>query len=396
MGTRIGIGFFIGMTFFLLPWYYLSSGGFQLVDFSVIALFLMFLTCLKGPKFLCLREPTFKNYFWLWLIFILFVPLNFIASGNLESLNLLIQNIYYLILLVCFLVMYFFIYQDNPFKFYQRIQYLLLLSFIIPVAFFILGKSNTAMGGRMSLCFNNPNQLGFFALVSMSIFFYTQLLANDAGVKLNKWISVLVLNISMLFLVLSVTRSAVGMIILYILSYLLIFKSKFKTIKSVLYYLIITGVLVAGIILIGDYLLNHIAMARGSGSGNPNIEQDIYSRAFAGLDTNISNAWYLFFGTGHDRRLGDAFSLEYHNNFINIFSEVGLFGLCVYTYFSLYILKKLYQKRFIYTLPYLSYLFYSMFQFTFRTRMNWLFLAFVIFMIFLFRTQMQLKKPNKA
>jgi hypothetical protein len=387
------VWFLIGAVFFLSPWYYFSSGGFQFVDIFIVAMMFVLYISARNVVWVLLKEDIYKIYISIFVVSVLFFLLNFIVSSQESIFTLIGQNIYFVFLFSTFLGMFSFVFYQDQQLFLQRLQYLLLLSFLIPFAAFFMFRGYL-FGGRFLLSFNNPNQLGFFALTSISISFYILLLAKKFGVKLNKTSSLTIINVCLFFFILSVTRAAVGILIIYMLSYSLIFKIDYRLKKNILLLFLFFAIVVLGVLLLGKFFMGYLSIARGAAGAeqNPQIVQDIYTRAYAGIGENITNFWYLFFGSGQDSRLdGVEKILEYHNNFVNIFSESGVIVLLLYLYFNLVILKKLYRCGGLYLLPYVCYIFYSLFQFTLRTRMNWLFLAFTVLVIFIARPPKKLR-----
>lgn len=382
--------------FFLLPWYYTDSGNLQPVDIAILSIFMVFfLLKLPNLKALINHSTLFKSFLIFSCYSIIVMLGDLILNENDIILTAIMLNLYYVVLVCTFLLMIFYFYQhySNP-NFYRIILFFLLLDTIVPCAFAL--KSGIVMA-RINLSFNNPNQLGFFALVNFSLFMYITLWAKEQKLVISKLVSLAIININILFIFLSASRACIPVIILYVWSYFLLFKIRAKGYVA---WLVGVGCVIVGAIAIyhiGQKLYLHLVSTRLSmlPSSYQGLSDDIYFRAVRGIGENFENLGYFLFGA-MTYGMSARGTLEFHNNFIALFHQFGLVGVFLYLFMNLIALKELYKKGLAYLLPYFCYLFYSMFQYSYRTRVNWLLLTIVIFIIMCDKITSAYGKSKKA
>lgn len=363
-----------------MPWYYMHSGLPQPVD-VVIILTLFLFTILKRPYLNLLQYSSIYKMFLYFIIFtIVTLLINFIDNESAITINLIIQNIYYFILMSVYLFIIVNIFQYyNHVKSYNIILFLVFLGCLLPMLDWIFYVRNLS-SGRIALTFNNPNQLGFFSLVNISIVYYLGLLAKEAQFKLNKWIALAILNSSLFFLFLSASRACYPVILLYIFCYFIIFDFNFSGASGSLFKIlsILLGTFFCIFLLYEWYVhMKSIRLSRLAVNYD-GIIYDFYFRALRGIDFNTMSLWELLIGRG-EHSLHERGTLEFHNNFIALFNQTGLLGLLLYIYVNLLIIINLIKKSVLYFLPFFCYLFYSTFQYSLRTRPHWLFIAIIIF-----------------
>jgi hypothetical protein len=263
----------------------------------------------------------------------------------------------------------------------------LILNLILPlIVLLVYGKSYGYEGNQKSLihsvrpvlCFNNPNQLGFFSFVNLSLMFYIILLVNDLDLKLNKLKSMFILYVNALFLFLSVSRAIQPALIIFFYSNLLLYNNKLMKQKPKIIFIFIMVLCFCASALI---YYNHYILSLNSNNikiMDQTFLEELYSRNFSGLSYNFFNGFILFFGS--DQPYSPAHgNLEFHNNFLSLFNTVGLLGLTMYLFLVKEIFIDLKQKGFLYLLPFFCYLGVSEMHFVFRPRDNWLFFAMIIF-----------------
>lgn len=374
--------FFSFFIFLFLPWLHFEPGGFQLVDIPILILFILlcFLK-LPGMSLILQYAKAYKIFLYLSLYTIIIMLINYIFKLDDSILILVIQNIYYIILISVFLLMIVTLYQSYEYeKFYKIILLLLLVDCILPIGMFF---NHGFESERMTLTFNDPNQLGFFTLLNMAVFFYISLVALEKKIAIKKILSLMVININLFFLFLSASRSSFPVILLYGLSYLLIFRPKIRGYRLLSFYMwggiAILIIIVCASGLLFDYMLSVRPSKLPTDSNG--LFVDIYTRMFQGINS-FDNIWNFIFGNGLMTTEYRPDKLEFHNNLMSIFCQTGVLGLGIYLYMNAVIFKELYKKGKMYLVPYCCYLFYSMFTYSYRSRANWLFLATVIFIMF--------------
>ena len=235
---------------------------------------------------------------------------------------------------------------------------------------------------RVALSFNNPNQLGFYTLVNLAIFIYISQLAKEQKVVINKLLSMIIININLLFLFLASSRACIPVLTLYVISYFLIFRINVRGYGFWLFSIIGGSIGFSALYSLSHNLYLHMRITRSSRLPDDydGLSFDIYSRAISGIEISFTNLWDFLIGSG-SLSTATRGTMEFHNNFFAIFNEVGLFGLIIYIYMNIVIIKELYKKGLVYIMPYFCYLFYSLFQYSYRARTNWFLLAIVMFIL---------------
>ncbi len=366
--------------FLWIPYYHFKSGNLQPVDIIILLLFFVLFSARKIKINTIIKLSKIYNMIVLLSLYSIFVlVLNYVIYGQEESLMLILETIYAMVMLVVYLSIFYSLYTDLPKqKFYNQMLYNLVISTLMPM-FFIITK-NHADSSRMSLSFNNPNQLAIFSVINMSIFFYMSLFARSNNLQIRRFISLFIINIDMVFLAISSSRAAFGLLFMYVLSYFLIFQMKQSRENPIFSSLLIAILLAIPAWLLFNHFLMHIELMRDSSIFSmSDLRSDSYIRMFQGLSYDFTNLFYFLFGVGQSSNPMRISNLEFHNNFIGIFNQIGIIGLLIYIVLNVYIVKKLLSQGILYLVPYLCYLEVSFFHFIFRERVSWMFFAVVIF-----------------
>lgn len=366
--------------FFWVPYYHFKSGNLQPVDIIILLLFFVLLSMRKMKIFTIIKLSKIYNLTALLSLYSIFVlMINYVINGQSESLTLILQTVYAMLMLAVYLSILYALYTDlSKQKFYNKMIYCLLISTLMP-AIFIIAKSNVDPG-RMSLSFNNPNQLAIFAMINMSIFFYMSLFARSNNLQIKRFISLFIINIDMVFLAISSSRAAFGLLFMYVLCYFLTFQMKQVRENPFFSCLLIAILFAIPAWLLFNHFLMHIELMRDNSVFSlSDLRSDSYIRMFQGLSYDFTNLFYFLFGVGQSSNPWRISNLEFHNNFIGIFNQIGIIGLLIYIVLNIYIIKNLVSQGILYLIPYLCYLEVSFFHFIFRERVNWLFFAVIIF-----------------
>jgi len=377
--------------FFLLPWYLNGLGNTQPAD---IALFSAMIFLILNRGFYGLNLVSRSKAYAALIFFLVYAIVRFCTSiinePNDASIHLLIENIYYLIMLISLVSIIFYFYATRTHQEFYRIMInCLIITMLLPLINLIIGNSihlnltdvlDDNSIDRAMLTFKNANQLGFFALTNLSIFFYISLYSKKQNIAINKLISLFIINVNFIFLLLSQSRAAAPAVILYALSYAFIFRIRLqKGLLIILWCLIFCLVLtLSAKMILALMLASRGSMTSWTSSG---LISEVYDRAFQGASFNLNYFSYFLFGYGSETNPWRVDHLEFHNNFLSIFNQLGILGLILYSYLIFRHLIDLYKKNFIYIIPFLCYLFYSQLQYAFRTRNNWVFFAVLIFVI---------------
>ncbi len=366
--------------FLLLPYYYLQSGSIQPVDFVIFFLFSL-LVLSKNTISYSIRGVS-VIYFWLMMLFIysiLIFILSYIVDHQSETLQLMAQTIYYMLLSFMYLsLLYYFYNSCSKQKFYEKMIKFLMISTIVPLIFLLI-KQKIGLS-RAELSFNNPNQLAIYAMLNMAIFFYMSLFAIANHLKVNRIVSLLLINLYVVFLSMSASRAAFGLLLMYVMSYFLIFPFKQVRENPIGSWIIIMLILaIPGWLLFNKFIIHMESLRENNLFILNNLQTDSYVRMFQGINYNLSNLYYFLFGVGQSSNPWRLDHLEFHNNFIGIFNQIGIFGFILYLILNIYIVIALLRQGFIYLIPYLCYLELALFHYVFRERVNWWFMAVLIF-----------------
>lgn len=374
------IFFLTGVMFFLFPWYLQGSGLYQPVDVIILLFFGLFFLLQFPYLSMMIRSSSIYRIFLTFSAYIICsLFIHYLVLMDEVTAKLIVQNVYCTIILTVFIMLIAFLYcKSDPKKFYHSMLIFLLLEAALPLLVFFKTHS---FNDRIALTFNNANQLGFFSLVNLSICFYMMLFANRENIPIHKKLSFLIININLLFLFLSSSRACYPGIAIYVISYFLMFRVKTTGYK---FWLFLT-LSAASVLVFMGYLvfaLSHYMQQsrRSMTTSSDGVLSDIYFRMFHGLSDNFVNIWYFLFGTGTYSNMSRG-SLEFHNNLLGIFNQTGFLGALFYIYMNVIILRELYKISLLHVLPYACYIYYSIFHYCYRTRINWLFLAIVIFIL---------------
>jgi len=382
------LSFSIFAIFLFLPWYHNYSGKIQPVDLPI--LFTLFLFIINKRFFNFHYLTISRNYCICFaLIGYTIMRYGFAYFHNNLVLHDLLANFYYLILLTLFIDILLYLYQTCSLQlFYETIISCLLIAPILPLGILIVFGPNYGLAKlqlveptivRPILTFNNANQLGFFALINLSIFFYLNLFVQNTDVKINKVFSLIIINVNLLLLILSVSRAATPAFLLYLLSYGFIFKFNLTKKNRLTWLIIISCLAFLGVIYIQHHLL--LLKTNNTTAINQSFIYDFYDRAIKGINYNFNNIYLFLFGCASQTNPLRPDGLEFHNNFLGIFNEIGLIGLSIYSALILSLFFELWKKGFYYLFPFICYLLYSEMHYAFRTRINWLFFGMLIFIM---------------
>lgn len=378
--TKGFIHLFSYLIFLLLPWYYLKSGNVQPVDIIILILLCLFVFSKQIYQLRLLKISSISFTLLIFLVYLLAsFTIRYLFTNDSDTFVLIAQNFYIMVMTMTylFLICYFYLNYEKP-EFYRKILQFLLLTIIIPFSLILFSHQTTVMRGYLS--FNNPNQLGIYALVNTAVLFYITLFARSNNIKINKPISLILINVYFLFFIISASRAAFGILFMYILFYFLVFQVKQIRESPLLSIAIITLLLVLPCWYLLIKILTWVSSVRETGAfAMSDMQSDIYTRMFAGISYNFSQLFIFLFGTGTASNPLRPDYLEYHNNFLEIFNQAGIAGLILYTFFNICVIRSLFREGILYLIPYLCYLEISFFHFTLRERINWYFFAFIIF-----------------
>lgn len=350
--------------FLFTPFYFLDSGLPQFSD--VIGIFIMLFTFVffKNQK----NNPSIILISFCFFTYILVV--NSIWGIILsKQATLILPSLWYL---YNFLIMLSFIIMMKV----NFISILKAISIIIPISLFtqlliLVIAPGAEVRGVGS--FNNPNQLGYYALLHLSLYIII-----SKKYKVNMLIYWLVIGSATFISFFSLSRSAILSIFILILIELFSSLVKKKKITSILLSICIL------ITLIIPFLnISNNSFLKGT-QIYKNVEERFLRTGMQSDDDFVGRGYgriteypeYLFFGAGegvHDRFYSK--NMEIHSTLGNIYFSYGIFGLL---FFSIIILICIYNNRFLYYFPLLPILFYGITHNGIRNPVFWIILAVLV------------------
>ncbi len=364
------------LTMALLPVYAFSSGGFQLVDIPIFINACLLVFYIKGSNTKLLIAVYFYIPFVIWSILV-----------NIGY-SLISPDRYYFFIIAQFLqgIVIFYIYTilfDN--LIYNNNLKYIYIGILLSIIMCFLIKGNYEEGVRNSLSFNNPNQLGYYALIVMS---FTILLYEYCN-RINYFNSLyIILNVlfilsAHILIILSLSRSAIFGI--FILDIWLI-----KNIKrrEIFYSIIIISILSAALLLIKPDLIDNQLKGRETRKYQDGAVTYALQERFSGQFKGMTTAQFIFGtgGLGGYETGGKQFVIksknsiatgEFHNTFGAILKYYGFIGISL---FLLWIIKMLmYSITFKDSLfIYIALSFYNMTHYGIRFRPFWVLLSLIL------------------
>ena len=363
------------LAFGMLPLYVFPSGAFQPVDIIVIFLSsfvfiniskqdLQIGVSLVGPFIPFIVLATAINSY--------YTMVSVSGAGYLLS---TIQIIYTFYLLFLFSIVFLRILSLHKGMLYM--YFCLLIAVLTPLLF-----NKTSDEIREIYSFNNPNQLGYYALLTLTMLIILNKFARNSEYigfrSFYIWFNVLIFSLSNVFAVLSLSRACligVGLLDLYILFKLFI-RYPFHTV-SLFILTVITFIVL-------DYI---------SPALNYNPALDVINR-FSQKKVTISdlrrrslgqfkiNNFTALFGSGGryfylgDKNLSDLHKGEIHNTILFLFNNYGLFGLIFFLVGAMFFIRRLGHFPLKWYL-FLPFVIYNLSHYGLRFRYFWVTIAFL-------------------
>jgi hypothetical protein len=239
-------------------------------------------------------------------------------------------------------------------KFIKFTQWGILLSVSIQVGYFLLFGSENFNHLRPSFFFANPNQLGYFGLLMLTIF----LLLNKM-VKVNLVSFIMVFLMCMLIALVSASKAAVGGS-LFLFAYFLFDAQLLK------------GYGIVAVIVIVSVSYTYIYKSDAGSSKTTYIlkrvddgakKEGITEWEYRGYDRMSNHPYYLVLGAGegmYSRFNTFITKHEIHSSFGNILFSYGIPGLITFMIFFFSLFKGLPIKTALYIIPVVLYSFTHM------------------------------------
>lgn len=225
------------------------------------------------------------------------------------------------------------------------------VSLLIQLITFLKFASNEEL--RILIYFNNPNQLGFWAinmLFILLLYFLTLELS-----RLYKIIILISIFLSLIFVIMSISQAAI-VASFFMISVFIISKGYYKILfTTVIFIFILFGAKTIDTfknITIYENAINRIEARLDGKDDNGGIEGRNYNRI-------IDFPKFLIFGSGEGKneRFGTQDLNEIHSTFPNILFSYGVIGLILFLYPFYFIIKKNIFSITLILLFYLSFTF---------------------------------------
>lgn len=309
----------------LFPFQIFSPGSLQVSDYIIlIGVLINYKNIYKVSVYE--KYPKMLLYFCLYSLFI------GITFSLLNSDLIFIKNpINYF---YCLLFLYFLITVSHKETFFKFTLFGILFSTIIQFLIFLKYGTNSDEI-RMSLFFNNPNQLGFWALN----YFLILILLKTQTIYINSKIIYVPLILCVLFIIISISQAAILSILLFIIYFIFIFLRKriflafilliLVTLLSIKFYTNINNVVI---------VKNAIERVSDDQTNDDLDDNGLEGRNYLRL---INYPKYLFFGSaeGLNSRFGNKDMNEVHSSFANLLFSYGIVGFIFFTIPYLYIIS---------------------------------------------------------
>ena len=308
--------FFIGVI--LTPFYFSQSGGIQLSDIFFFSSLLFLITSKKNYLIFNATKLFSSIKYLKFFVFWTFI-INIIIYINWLQTNTLLSSIYYIYnYLVLLLVIANYRLGGKSFlvKIYYSFFISLLLVFLVGILNldYLFSNNDTL---RRTVTFNNPNQLGYWALMIMTIILILNNILSSEKIKYFKILFISSILMTTYLTIISLSKAAVISII-----FLIIFNS-IKNIK-ILFFLTLTLItLYSYVELQEDNIFSAVSdrIADIGQASDDNLEGRNYDRIWKYKE-------YLIFGAGEGAIL-ERFEKdnEIHSTFGTIFFSYGIIGL---------------------------------------------------------------------
>lgn len=346
--------FLLSMYLVLSPFYLWSSGVPQIGDFFLVLIMGFYILYYKIEKNIILLISS------LMLFYIFFVN----AFYSILSSNILMNiNTIYFIFNITILLMFINLYKYFGKKLLSFLKYGVLISLVIQFTLSFIMENN----GRTTIFFNNPNQLGYYALLNLSFIILIYFIG-----KMSVSTLIIFSSISYYLILLSLSSAAIlASSFLLICSFLILFlKNNTKKLKYKLVVLILVAFFISNLDMLSKSQLFI------------NTEERFLSKAYS-LDENINerrlnivleNKKFWIFGSGQGSMDRFGSNLEIHSSFPSFFFYYGIIGLCLLIILFILLIKR---PSFITISILLSIHLYGLTHQGLREPSFWILLAFI-------------------
>lgn len=344
--------YFLWILFLItFPFYFLGEVGEGGLQISSGILILVIVLNLKSVSLTIFKDITLRKFY----VFVFYVlVINFVWTFILMEISILYNVLYYVFNL---LLLAYGISNVKDLRFWRATYYGILSSLILVLILFPFWKSNY----RTIAFFNNPNQLGYWALLCGA---FIHVYSVKFNLTFNK--KTILLLFPFVFVMLSLSRaSIISYSILFLISiFLLDFK---KSVVSVLFLVLGVAIFQPNLISKIDYAEQVQERMDNKKGTNPNER---------GYDRIVNHPEYLFFGAGEGQtwRFNSKYSGEIHSSFGTLLFSYGIIGLILF----LNIFRNLRWSDIKYSITLLPIMAYSITHNGLRFSMLWVVLIFIL------------------
>ncbi len=366
----------------LVSLYILPSGGFQLVDVVIVLIILFTFATVSGSEIKQVSPAVITIALYIgWTI--LNSLIYFVARSDVFYVKVIIQNLFAAIIFCSFAILFQRLMRNRNAMLFAIFS---LLVSVIPV-FFVKGATDVSgtdfniFGGRGALSFNNPNQLGYYSVLILSILVVVWIYCSEATFR--KWqqrtiyfFSFLVLGAAHFFAIYSASRAAVAAVALLDMLIAIRFRWLILKLTAVAIPIFIAFVLSPfGQSILNNRLLNAVFISRFT---EGNIQSNAQERTFGLFMADLPHEAAVLLGGG--KTIIRANIREVHNALIDIILSYGFLGLTLFFAFLAALAfeplrRRIGYKRWLYLYAIGPTFAYNMFHNGFRVRLMWVFLA---------------------
>jgi len=308
----------------LFPFYLFSSGQPQISHMILVIIF--------GAVFMLLFSRFIKAVqenimFMIFLIYIFYVNISWLIVT--ESTSFIVYTLFYVFNILLFYSTYL-LYQEK-FITSENIRNAIFWSLLLQ--FLLMLTSGANFSARNMLFFNNPNQLGYFAISIINIYFILGLNQTKERDTFEILKNITVYLTAFILLLFSSSKSALVSYALFLVYILYIELVKRFTTKKALIASIL-GLFIVALMAINFHKIERVAENTElfNRTVNAGTEEDD-SLAGRGYDRLIQYAQYTFLGAGEGKFTRFALSKhhgELHSTIANILFSYGLIGLLLF------------------------------------------------------------------
>ena len=353
--------------FVMEPFYFYESGLPKISDFILMLLFI-FLLISNNLKI----YKTHQMFIFLGVVFVGYIFLvNSIWIVIHPNSDFIFSTTYYIYnLLACLIIVCLYqIFGEKLFK-------LILISLIFSVGIqFLLGIILYTGSSRETIFFNNPNQLGGYAIASLAI-----LLVLSEKININKFLFITIIIMCFILAAFSLSKAALFSLIIILPLYFIFSRTNYKIRNIPANILLFSLIIISFIVVIPndselfkDIPLVTNVQERISSTG----EQSDDNLLGRGYDRIINSPQYIVFGAGegeNDRFKSVLSGKEIHSTIGNILFSYGIIG---FTLFITWVLYVIYQQRMAQIIPIIVLFIYGLSHNGIRDTLLWILITIV-------------------